>query len=152
MIRQELIHPVISHFPIVLLTLLPCAYLCHLKSDKKESLYLYRACLYIGSLFFFMSLFTGDESLEIIKPNFCHLLDVYRHDDSAHDALIALIIVLFCDASFYIEKLQRFKKIVKVLMLLVSFTLSALIARTAHQGAMLVYEKGAAVKSVTCTP
>ena len=99
-----------------------------------------------------MALFTGDEALEIIKPNFCHILDVYAHDNSAHDALIVLIMALVGDLLLYLKALSKYKKFVKGILLITLFVLSGLIVRTSHQGAMLVYEKGAAVTNATCTP
>lgn len=102
-----------------------------------------------------MSLFTGDEAFEIIKPNFCHLLDVYTHDSSAHDALYILILVIALDANFYNKKLEKLKKPLSAFLMVTTLLLAFLIGKTAHQGAMLVYDKGAGVKPVmssTCTP
>lgn len=142
MLRQELIHPMLSHFPIALLILAPFLQFIYLITKNEKAQFLKMFCLYSGAIFYFISLFTGDDAMEIVKNNFCHLIEIYRHEETAQNGLIVLIIALAIEVGSYF----KFQKILSWVQLLVLATLVYVIAETSHQGAMLVYKRGAAVE------
>ena len=149
MIRPELIHPMLSHFPIALLSLAPVAIIVFLVTKKTIFEAIGKFCLYIGCIFYFLSLFTGDESMEIIKYNFCHLIEINQHEESAQNGLILLIAILAVDVAGYF----KFKNILQYLKLILFCVFVFILADTSHKGAMLVYERGAAVNTDTmCKP
>ncbi len=80
--------------------------------------------------------------MEIIKNDFCHLIEIYHHEESAQNGLIVLIISLAVEVVSYF----KFKKILSYLQVLVLAGLVYFLAETSHEGAMLVYERGAAVE------
>jgi uncharacterized membrane protein len=143
MLRQELFHPVISHFPIALLVLTPFLQLGFIYSKNEKIEFLKVFCLYVGAVFYFISLFTGDDAMEIIKNDFCHLIEIYKHEESAQNGLIVLIIALGIEVGSYF----KFKKVLSWVQVLILIILVYVLADTSHQGAMLVYERGAAVKT-----
>lgn len=151
MLRQELYHPMISHFPIALLTFAP---LLHLACYFVKSEYLRWSTsltLYVGSIFYFMTMYTGDEATAKIKSEFCHLVEIYAHEQTAEYALIALIISLVLDIIARVYPTDMAQKLCAHGMTVSLFVVLYFLIQTAHQGAMLVYERGAAVKTAVST-
>jgi uncharacterized membrane protein len=149
-LREELYHPILSHFPIVLLSLFPLLHLSYYFIKKNEILLFKQFFLYVGSLFYFMSMFTGDEAADHIKSTFCYLGEIYQHEQSAEYGLIALIITLLLDISWHLvdkAKKNKIKKLINHLVSISSLLVLYWVVDTAHLGAMLVYERGAGVKT-----
>lgn len=156
-IREELLHPIVSHFPIALLSMaliLKIAIYISMtkKYDFKKNLtFTYNFCLITGLIFFITNLFIGDIALEAIKSDLCNLTLAYQHEDMAHTTLILFIIIVSFEVlSLVIEK-TIFKNILSSLAALLLIVGNFYLFKTAHQGGQLVYEYGAAVKNYNCT-
>ncbi len=146
MLREELYHPVVSHFPIALLSLVPFVGLGRLM--KKENIiknceFLFRVFLYLGLTSYLVTLYLGDLSLEIIKSQLPKLQAAYHHEDMAYYTLYLFMSVLGID-SLYLN--MKDKHWLNYFIIIASFAGLYFLIQTGHSGATLVYEYGAAVK------
>lgn len=155
--RSEIIHPMVSHFPIVLFSLYPfilgASFLVK-NHDKGRWQELFHSCskllLYLGLLFHFISMYLGDMALDQISHSLCKLQLVYDHEHYAKLVLLSFLAVVGLDVYENI-KLNLTPKPVKYFKLLVSIVGFFYIIQTGHSGATMVYEYGAGVNiPATC--
>jgi len=144
MIRPELFHPLISHFPIGLLGCYPIALLLAFKW-KEQMLATSRFLLYAGILGVFVSLYLGDMALERILPSLCDIPRAYRHEDQAYYLMYSSILLVLIDVGEIAQKVKA--QLAHYLKLLFAFVLVFFLYRSGHTGAELVYDYGAAVQS-----
>lgn len=154
--REELYHPMLAHFPIVLflmILILKILVLTLALSDRSGDLsqklnWFARILLVIAPLIYLVTLYLGDSALEIIKNDFCDLKSIYAHEEMAKQSLIFIILSLILEGVGQIEKIKiKMEKPLMTLTVLILIAGNFLILKTAHSGAMLVYDKGAAVLS-----
>ena len=150
MLREELYHPMISHFPIVMFFLALVTKLVGLSLQKlnKDSaaniLYISRLLMYTAPFTFLISMYLGDFALDQIKNDFCDLYIVYQHEEVAYYALYSFLLVLGFEAISEIK--SKFKVLLQYASLLFLLVGNFYLFKTAHSGAGLVYDLGAAVK------
>ncbi|MFT6631812.1 MAG: putative membrane protein [Bacteriovoracaceae bacterium] len=153
MIREELLHPVISHFPIALLVLVMFTKLAHLIVMKryielsKNIDMISKFLLIVGSIMILPALFLGDMAFDIVKNDLSNITTAYRHEDLAHNTLIVFIIAIVLDTLVSVREFS-FKQMFTIQVCLF-FTIALgnyYLFQTAHLGADLVYEQGAGVK------
>ena len=156
MIREELLHPAISHFPLALLVLVFFTKTAQLfVTEKYPELnknlqVISKFLLLTGSAFLLPSLFLGDMAFDVLKQDVCDLVAVYRHEDMAHYALVTFIIAIVFDTLSYINQIaKKFKPLINVLLILTIGVGNYFLLKTAHMGGDLVYEQGVGVRAVT---
>lgn len=150
MIREELLHPVLSHFPIAMFSLALVTKLLELllrKAKREFQLklnFVSKFLIYLAPLFFLVSMYLGDSSFEIIKSEFCDLALVSKHEDLAYFALYFFLGTLIFESLS--EFLKKFELLLQVGAFITLLFGNYYLFKTAHLGGELVYEKGAAVK------
>lgn len=150
LIRDELLHPMISHFPIAMFFLAMISKSIELISFHKyrdlssKFNFVTRFLIFTAPLFYLLTIYLGDIATDAIKNEFCELALISKHEQLGYYALYLII------ASLVLESLcEIFKKKKVIFSGLTLFTLilsNYFIFKTAHLGGHLVYEKGAAVK------
>lgn len=149
-IREELLHPMLSHFPIVLLTLVafikPIEIIYKIRKKQNEVITIIALfLLYTAPLFSIMSLFLGDNSFDIIKHDICELTAAYYHEDMAHMTLYFLLGAVLIQVLIQSKKLIKHELLIEFILLGLIWTSSFYLFKTAHSGGELVYKHGAAV-------
>ncbi|MCB0422365.1 MAG: hypothetical protein KDD61_15305 [Bdellovibrionales bacterium] len=151
MIRQELIHPMVVHFPIAMLTLAALVRVVSLFKWKpfiQEHMELsLQFLLYVGVFFYGIVLFTGDLAADVVKFQIAKPHLINQHEDFAYEALYGFIISVIIEIAGHQIWPKKIKvtKALSVMTLLISM---GLMFRASHSGAMLVYEQGAAVERI----
>lgn len=150
--REELYHPMLAHFPIVLLFLalilksLEIAFIknSHL-SDRMN--FFARIVLFSAPLLYLITMYLGDAAFEIIKKDFCHLKLIYDHEELSKLALVFIMLATVLEALSKIESItKKMRTALSILTLVTLITVNGLVFKTAHSGAMLVYDHAAAVR------
>ncbi|ATH09339.1 hypothetical protein BIY24_15740 [Halobacteriovorax marinus] len=150
MIREELYHPMFSHFPIVMFALALITKLIGLsllKLRPQAANYLLttaKLLIYISPFLFLITIYLGDFALDQIKNQFCDLFQIYKHEEVAYYALYCFLVVLALEAVSELK--HNFKIHMQVGALIFLFCGNYFLFKTAHSGALLVYDLGAAVK------
>lgn len=150
MIREELYHPLFSHFPIVMffLALLTKVIGLSLHKLKKDFAKLFlsssKLLIYTSPFVFLISIYLGDFALDQIKNEFCDLFQIYKHEEIAYYALYCFLVVLGLEAVSELK--TKLKSILQIGVIIFLFIGNYFLFETAHSGATLVYDLGAAVK------
>ncbi len=158
MLRTELWHAALSHFPIAFLATAAMIYplvlfLSTRNIQASAYFFVYRFLLYGGTAFTALNLFVGDEAATIVGMGICDRELLYRHEDFAHYLLILSSLITVLDI-FYLGLRERFDAKLKIAMavtcLMLNFGNLYFLVLTSHYGGELVYEQGAAVKNAVC--
>jgi len=149
--REELYHPMVAHFPIVFFVLALVFKTAELTCFKQKEIsekmnFFCRIVLFTGPFLFLLTMYLGDSALDLIKKDFCQLKLVYDHEEIAKMALPWIILANGFEASSKIEKIKKWKNVLSGATLIALLLINFQMWKTAHTGAMLVYEHGAAVK------
>lgn len=149
MIREELLHPIFAHFPIVMFALAVVAksleFFCY---KAKRDLYykfgfLSKFFIYSAPMAYLITIFLGDSALDIIKNDLCDLQLVTKHEEISYYALYAFLGALTLEVlKDVIKKYELLWQSAVLIALVVS---NFYLFQSAHLGGQLVYEKGAAV-------
>lgn len=149
--RTELWHPMIVHFPIVLL--LGAALLRIIKpvfssGQARFIINMSRVFLYSGALSVWVTIYTGTLADSIVTRTLCDPTVLETHENAAFTVGYLFSAAAFLDVLDFIswEKLEVVKHKFKgwlITGLLVAGSLY--LGYTAHLGASLVYQQGAAV-------
>jgi uncharacterized membrane protein len=149
MIREELLHPMISHFPIAMFSLalvtksLELLTYSKYRDFSKKVNFLSKSLIFTAPLFFLITIYLGDIATEIIKSNFCESYLIPKHEELGYYALYFFIGSLIFES---LSEVFKDKKIIcNSIILLTLIGGNYFLFQTAHLGAKLVYEKGAAV-------
>lgn len=143
MIREELLHPAISHFPIAFLVLATALKLILLFKEDERILFTARVLLYLGTFLILPTLFLGDMALDIVKNDLCRLTLAHEHEELGELTLIIFIIGAALDVALNFK--LPYKSLVKYLGFIALLFGCGVLFETAEHGGELVYEDGAAV-------
>jgi uncharacterized membrane protein len=154
--RLELIHPMLVHFPIALLTTGVVVRFAALWSIKRPTLsFLLPASwmiLLLGVIAAWLSIIAGEIAHEIVEPTLPNVTVLHEHENHAYLTAYGFTIGILIDwtRAFLQAKLYKRGWMVKkgmavVFWLFYLFSLTNLII-TAFYGGTLVYEEGAAVR------
>ncbi len=148
--RTELWHPMVVHFPIVLL--LGAAVLrlfsCFISGDNRSFLLkASRLSLWVGAVTAWLAVYTGSLADAIIVRDLCDPTVLEDHENAAYTIGVLFTAAAFIDlASLKLlrEKvsLQKISEWIIIFLLLIG---SGYVGYTAHLGASLVYQQAAAV-------
>ncbi len=157
-LREELFHPLISHFPIAFLITASCLklFLFITLILKKEGKFtkiqtIAQALLFAGTALLLPTIFLGDMAFETIKQNLCEITIAYQHEQLSETTLMIFILGLILQFLEYLPAWKGRFRISKELFLVIILSLgSYYLIRTSHLGATMVYEHGAAVTNANC--
>lgn len=153
MLREELIHPALIHFPISCLILILFTKSAQIFMAKKSKDYLklisftHYFLLFVGLSMLLPVIFLGDMALDVIKGQLCSLTTAYKHEELSQMTLIIFILVLALEVTLLTGKVK--KSLFGIAHILILFFIGIgdfYLIKTAHLGGILVYEQGAAVK------
>jgi len=139
------------HFPIVLL--LGAAVLRSLTpflSENNASFFnrASRLCLVIGVITAWITVYTGSLADSIVVRELCDPTVLERHENGGYTIAVLFSIVAVLDLGvirFLPEQKQLVKKFTEWTVIVLLLAGSGYVAYTAHLGASLVYQQGAAV-------
>lgn len=152
-LKEHLLHPAISHFPVVLLVIALMVRIAQIILAKFQPA-LSNQCktiasflLYLSAPFFLLTMFLGDMALDYVKNDLCNLVMAYKHEELAETTLYLLIITIFFEALFsYLKvKITPYKKIAEFVHLGILIFCTISVLQTSHLGGKLVFEQGAGV-------
>ena len=150
-LRPELSHPLFVHFPIAFTVCTFVFFAVTLISknewcEKASRIFLYGALLSLG-----FALFTGDFAEDVVKSKLCSLQMFEEHEEHAYQTLYILLAALLVDLGILWSKKKKesITMYLRGLLFLVLLAANGSLILTAHHGAELVYEQGAAVNNVT---
>ncbi len=156
--REELLHPLLAHFPIAILVLSAVfrwlSLFCIAESKKKwkDFFFLNSQIFLIGGIVFLgITFFTGDIAVEKVKSSLDDITVLYDHEDSSYRTLYIFLGILFLDFILFfkssrlkisIRQERWFQRCIGILFLIGCISL----VESVHYGALLVYDQGAGVK------
>ena len=150
--REELVHPLFVHFPIALLILgsilLLIARTPIFTNTKDKLLFSSRSLIVIGSLFSWITVYTGTLADSVVGREVCDPTVLEDHERYGYYVAILFSIVSVLEIGFNFIKSMfntNWTKILKVLSLLLAIGGSVLLGYEAHLGGKLVYQQAAGV-------
>ena len=153
--RTELWHPMVVHFPIVLLLGAAVLRIVSKFFAEEKSTFLEntsRLSLYIGVVTAWIAIYTGSLADAIVVRELCDPTVLEDHENAAYTLGVIFTIAALLDSLnlFSWDKLLFLKKPIRE-WVIISLLLagSAYLGYTAHLGASLVYQQGAAVYQPT---
>ena len=149
--RTELWHPMLVHFPIVLL--LGAAVLRSLSPFLSENNARFfnrasRISLVIGVITAWIAVYTGSLADSIVVRELCDPTVLESHENGGYTIAVLFSIAAVLDLGvirFLPEQKQLVKTITEWVIIVLLLVGSGYVAYTAHLGASLVYQQGAAV-------
>lgn len=145
--REELLHPLIAHFPIACLILSFFTKAAQLIVMKKyEQLgqniqFMTRFLLYFGCAMLLPTIFLGDMAFDIVKPELCNTVLAYQHDELAEITLAIFVFGIFLEIGTQFK--HKFLLPLNIAVLIVMGFGNYYLLETSHLGGKLVYEQGA---------
>lgn len=159
--KQELIHPILVHFPIVftvtaIISFFISVFLKWKKSQNTFVAQIAQLSLYLAIGFMGAALFTGDFAEDIVRRNLCDIRVLHEHEDNAYITLYLLLTALLVDLvpRFWKNQKKSLLMIFLVIQAALLFTANIYLVLTAHLGGKLVYEQAAGVQisaPIKCT-
>lgn len=157
--RTELWHPMLVHFPIVLLlgaALLRVVQPFFSSANARFINNMSRVLLYVGTLSVWFTIYTGTLADSIVTRTLCDPTVLESHENAAFTVGYLFSAAALLDVIDFIswDQVAMFKhKFKEWLVTLLLVTGSLFLGYTAHLGASLVYQQGAAVYQPTqgCT-
>lgn len=148
--RTELWHPMVVHFPIVLLLgAAVLRLLSHLLRGDEGSFLkkVSRYSLWLGVLTAWIAIYTGSLADSIVVRDLCDPTVLEDHENAAYTIGALFTVAAFAD--LFAESLLNHKifiqKIFEWTIILLLVIGAGYVGYTAHLGATLVYQQGAAV-------
>ena len=157
--RKELVHPLFVHFPIALLIigsiLLILVHSPLLIKAKSNLLFSSRLLLIAGSLFSWITVYTGTLADSVVGRHVCDPTVLEEHESYGYYVAIIFSIASLLEISFnFINNKINYGLLrsLKIFSLLLAISGSVLLGYEAHLGGKLVYQQAAGVHqpSVDC--
>ena len=151
--REETYHPLLVHFPIGVLLAAMLLYGLAAFAGRRERfsglLPASRVLLAIGVASAWAAVYTGNLAEDVVNRVICDPTVTHRHEDLAQYATIAASLLLAIDlVAWRLEaktSLHRWLRPWPAIMSALLLATYGLLLRTAHLGASLVFQQGAAV-------
>ena len=150
--RKELVHPLFVHFPIALLVigsfLLLFARTNLLTKAKNNLLFSSRLLLVIGSLFSWLSVYTGTLAYNVVGREVCDPIVLANHESYGYyiSIIFSALTLLELSFKFITDRLNTILfKFLKTLSLLLAIGGTVFLGYEAHLGGKLVYQQAAGV-------
>ena len=138
------LHPLIIHFPIVLLVVAVFTSLVEVILAK-EWIYRSRIWLYIlGTLSALVAVLTGRQAADSVSPPFSAEMTLSKHSDMGHYTLFFFMALTLAQL-LVLRYGKSNKKLVKILILIAGTAGLILLIQTGDLGAKLVYKYGVGV-------
>ena len=153
--RTELWHPLTLHFPISLLLLATIVKMVALFLKGSQSLFWHRAgayLLYVGCLFAWLSIYTGNMADGIVSRKLCDPTVLKDHEIAAYNLAYLFTAATALELSMRLH-LVRFKiKLLQAVVVLLMVVGAGFLVYTSHLGATVVYHQagGVTVPSSDC--
>ncbi|PKV62724.1 DUF2231 domain-containing protein [Pontibacter ramchanderi] len=147
--RTEAWHPLTVHFPVALLLFGTLAKLLAVLVKPQPAAFWHRMgayLLYAGTAGAWLSIYTGDLADGIVSRNLCDPTVLKRHELAAYNLAYLFTAASVLDLSFALAWVQKYKKLLAVVVVLLMLAGSAYLAYTGHLGARLVYEQAGGVQ------
>ena len=150
--REELVHPLFVHFPIALLIigsiLLLLVYTPLFSKAKSNLLFSSRLLLIAGSLFSWITVYTGTLADSVVGRQVCDPTVLEEHESYGYYVAILFSVtsVLEIGLNFIKNKLNSgIIRSLKIFSLLLAISGTILLGYEAHLGGKLVYQQAAGV-------
>jgi len=148
--RTELWHPMVVHFPIVLLLGATVLWLLSIffTGDRRNFLKnISRLSLWLGVLTAWLAIYTGSLADAIVVRDLCDPTVLEDHENAAYTIGILFTIAAFLDFASHtiFKKKLPVKKMLEWSIIVLLLIGSGYVGYTAHLGATLVYQQGAGV-------
>lgn len=132
--REELLHPLATHFPIALLIVGSLLLVLSLKWQKLS--FTVNVLLVLGAVAAWVAILTGGWAEEIVGPSLCDPDVRMLHEDHAF-----YVSYLYSAVAVFLVFVKRFRWIAAV----VAFVGAIWLSYVGHLGATLTYQQGAGV-------
>ncbi|MEX2492053.1 MAG: DUF2231 domain-containing protein [Nitrospirales bacterium] len=148
MLREELWHPMVVHFPIALLlfgVLLYTVGFAVPNSWKSHTIFSARVLLTAGILGAWLAIWTGGRADRVVGRTLCDPLVLEAHENYAYWMAWLFTVAVVLDYGSIFLKKARMVSFLRIACAL-AFAVGAVLTGTiGHLGAKLVYQQGAAV-------
>ena len=150
--RKELVHPLFVHFPIALLIvgsiLLLLVYTPLFTKAKSNLLFSSRLLLIAGSLFSWITVYTGTLADSVVGRHVCDPTVLEEHESYGYYVAIIFSVASLLEISFNFIKPKlkaNLFKYLRILSILLAIGGTVLLGYEAHLGGKLVYQQAAGV-------
>ena len=153
MLREELIHPILVHFPIALVsltfflrTILWLPFFC--KNEFLKNAFYF--CFYLGMFSYLPSIFSGEMAFDVVREAANRTSDIYAHEEAAELSMYIFLVSgsVHVLLQIFSEKLKKWQKLLIEILCYLLITAGFLtLAHTAHLGGNLVYNQGIGVRA-----
>ena len=147
--RTEAWHPLTVHFPVALLLFATLAKLLAVLLKPQPAAFWHRMgayLLYAGTAGAWLSIYTGDLADGIVSRQLCDPTVLKSHELAAYNLAYLFTASSVLDLSFMVDLVQRYKRPLSVVMVVLMLVGSGYLAYTGHLGAKLVYEHAVGVQ------
>jgi uncharacterized membrane protein len=152
------LHPLVIHFPIVLLLIAPLFILIGaLIAPQRGRPYLYAALLLmtLGTVAVWFAVATGEATADLVERNPQIIAALEKHESLAETtravftaATLIFAIALFAPKLWRRETARTFSTVVPLVFAVLYGAAALLLVNTAHQGGILVHELGSSPPSI----
>jgi uncharacterized membrane protein len=154
--RTEVWHPLLVHFPIVLLLFATIFKVASLLMKPPTALFWQWAAsllLYFGVLFAWASIYTGDLADGIVSRKLCDPTVLKDHENAAYNLGYLFLAAALLDISLKIQRIKLYQKALHLLIALLMLIGTYFLVLAGHSGAKVVYEQagGVSVPSANCS-
>ncbi|PVY39057.1 DUF2231 domain-containing protein [Pontibacter virosus] len=147
--RTEAWHPLTVHFPVALLLFATLAKLLAVSLKSQSAAFWHRMgayLLYAGTVGAWFSIYTGDLADGIVSRKLCDPTVLKSHELAAYNLAYLFTGAALLDLSFAVDWVQRYKRPLSAVVVLLMLAGSGFLAYTGHLGAKLVYEQAGGVQ------
>ncbi|MFD2515146.1 DUF2231 domain-containing protein [Pontibacter locisalis] len=146
--RTEVWHPLFVHFPIAILLFATVVKVLSLIIKPPNAFFWQRAAslmLYVGVVFAWISLYTGDLADGYVSRNLCDPTILKDHEISAYYLNYLFSAAAVLNLGLQTELIKFLPRLLHLLVALVMVTGTYFLILTGHSGAQVVYEQAGGV-------